>query len=413
MEFKLNIKQEMKLILTQEMQTSINILQLSSTALKDLIKKESKENPAIEVVYSGNHYNSKNDDNEVSPLDFIAEEKTLTDILEEQIGYLSITPKMKYICEFIVNNLDSRGYLALPKEEITTILKINKLILKEAFSYIHTLDPSGVGAENLQECLKIQLRRKEIKIPFIYEIIDFHLEDLARKNFDFIAEKLHLTVDEVKSALKEIQKLSPIPARGYNTTPSSNFVIPDVTIYTDEDKLVFKINEELMPKVYINSCYKPDNDKEKAYIERAMCIKKSIEKRYETLTRIMNIIIEKQKEYFLKGKFFLKTLTIKEVAHILELHDSTISRAIKDKYIDSPQGIVSMRALFILDDSVIRIKQIIEDSIENEDKEKPFSDNSLEKILKKNGFKIARRTIAKYREEIGYPSSRDRKKQLL
>ena len=409
MEFKLDVKQEIKLILTQEMQTSINILQLSSPELKKLIEKEKNENPAVEVVYSGNH-NYKSGEEEASPLDFVSEEETLTDILEEQIGYLTLSPEMKYICTFIVNNLDHRGYLALPKDEIAQILDLSKLTLKEAFSHIYTLDPCGVGAENLQECLKIQLRRKNITDSNIYNIIDYHLEDLAQGDFDFIAESLKISTDDVKSSLKEIQKLSPIPARGYKTTSDSNYVVPDVTVTAENDKLVFKLNEDLMPKVYINPSFKAGTEQEKKYLERAEYIRSSIEKRYETLTRIMEVLVSRQRDFFFKGKFYLHTLTLKDVAHELELHESTISRGIKDKFIDSPQGIISMRSLFILDESVIRIKKIIEDSIENENRKRPYSDAALEKILVKSGFTVARRTVAKYREEIGYPSSRERKK---
>lgn len=380
--------------------------------MKDLtkyIENETKSNPAVEVVYKSGTLKNR-DEEESNPLDILSAEETLTDVLEEQLRYLSLDDITKKVCTFIINNLDHRGYLGLPKEEILKFFDISSIQLKNAFNIIYTLDPKGVGAENLKDCLKIQLRNKNSEDSTIYKIIDYYLEDLALQKFDSIGEDLGITGEKVKSYLYDIQKLNPIPARGYYTGSNLNFVVPDATIYTENRKLQFSINEDLIPKVYVNTSYNADTPQGKKYLERISYISKSIERRRDTLNRLLEILILKQQDFFFKGKKFLKTLTMKEVAHDLELHESTISRAVNDKYLDTPQGIISMKSLFRLDANVDRIKDKIEEIIENENRKYPFSDTQITRLLEKEGFTIARRTVAKYREEIGYDSSRKRKK---
>lgn len=411
MDFKINLKNDVKLVLTQKMQLSINILQLSTFELQKFLEKEAAVNPAIEIVYNTPSKIKKNDsDNTLTIEDNLVDEPTLTDFLEEQISYLKIKQSIRNICIFIINNLDHRGYLAISKKEIMNILGVNHKEMDEAFSYIYSLDPCGIGAENLSHCLKIQLQKKGVKDKNIFLIIDNYLNELAEKKFDVISEKLHISQNQVITCLKEIQTLSPLPSRGYKTTSNIDYIIPDINIEIVDGKLVFSINKDLLPKVYINSNYSPSTDAEKYYLDKAVNIAKSIEKRFETLTRITSSLINIQKNFFFKGKNYLNSLTLKEVANELELHESTISRAIKDKFINSPQGIISMRSLFVLDASVNEIKNKIETIILDEDKKKPLSDMAICNHLKEIGFNIARRTVAKYREELGLMSSRERKK---
>lgn len=411
MDFKINLKNDIKLVLTQEMQLSINILQLSGFELQKFLEKEATVNPAIEIVYNTPPKIKKNDsDNTLTIEDNLVDEPTLTDFLEEQISYLKIKQSIRNICIFIINNLDHRGYLAISKKEIMNILGVNNKEIDEAFTHIYSLDPCGIGAEDLSHCLKIQLQKKGIKDKNIFLIIDNYLNELAEKKFDVISEKLHISQDQVINYLTEIQTLSPLPSRGYKTTSNIDYIIPDINIEIVDGKLVFSINKDLLPKVYINSNYSPSTDAEKYYLDKAVNIAKSIEKRFETLTRITSSLINIQKNFFFKGKNYLNSLTLKEVANELELHESTISRAIKDKFINSPQGIISMRSLFVLDASVNEIKNKIETIILNEDKKKPLSDMAICNHLKEIGFNIARRTVAKYREELGLMSSRERKK---
>lgn len=412
LDFTLKLKQEMKLSLTQEMKISMNILQMSSSNLKDFIEKEALKNPMLEVTYStpSSKYNS--DEETTSPFDFIIEEKTLIDFLEEQLGYLKISPKIKSICEYVINNLDDRGYLSISKLEIKKALKISTAQLKEAMDIIYTLEPAGIGAENLKESLKIQLITKDIIDEKLFTLIDDYLEELGDRKYSLISEKLHVSVEQIEDYLDIIKSLEPIPARGYFVGNRTNYVVPEAKIEIVDDELTVTLNEEAIPKIKINSSYKSTNslsDKNNMYT--AINLIKSIEKRYITLERVLNQLIVKQKNFFFRGKDFLQTLTLKDIAKELNLHESTISRAIRDKFIETPQGIIAIKSLFILNSECLEIKKTIEELIKSENKSSPLSDEKISLYFKNKGCSIARRTIAKYREELGIPSTRERKRK--
>lgn len=412
MDFTLKLKQEMKLSLTQEMKISMNILQMSSSNLKDFIEKEALKNPMLEVTYStpSSKYNS--DEETTSPFDFIIEEKTLIDFLEEQLGYLKISPKIKSICEYVINNLDDRGYLSISKLEIKKALKISTAQLKEAMDIIYTLEPAGIGAENLKESLKIQLITKDIIDEKLFTLIDDYLEELGDRKYSLISEKLHVSVEQIEDYLDIIKSLEPIPARGYFVGNKTNYVVPEAKIEIVDDELTVTLNEEAIPKIKINSSYKSTNSlSDKSNMYTAINLIKSIEKRYITLERVLNQLIVKQKNFFFRGKDFLQTLTLKDIAKELNLHESTISRAIRDKFIETPQGIIAIKSLFILNSECLEIKKTIEELIKSENKSSPLSDEKISLYFKNKGCSIARRTIAKYREELGIPSTRERKRK--
>ncbi len=413
MDFSLNLKQETKLILTQEMKTSMNILQMSSSKLREYIEKEAVVNPAIEINYSSKSSFKSNSDDYISPLEFMSKEETLFDILEEQIRYLKISAKLREICIFIINNLDSKGYLAMGKLDIKKLLKLSTKSLNEAFNIIYSLEPIGVGAENLKDCLKIQLRYKQIDDKVLFLLIDNHLEDIANQNFELISNKLNISKGEILDYLKLIKTLSPIPSRGYIVNDSTNYIIPEAKIEINDGALIFKINEEAIPKINLNSSYVNSNEANKNSIYTAINIIKCLEKRYQTLSKILEILLVKQRDFFFYGSNFLKSLILKDVAKDLGLHESTISRAIKDKYLETPQGIISFKSLFISDSTSITIKILLEKFISNEDKRAPYSDEKLTSLLREKNFKIARRTVAKYREELGFPSTKERKKTKI
>lgn len=411
MDFSLKLKQETKLILTQEMKTSMDILQMSSSKLKEFLEREAVTNPAIEINYSNSPaFKSSSSEDNVSPLDFISKEETLFDFLEEQISYLKLTPRVREVCLFIINNLDSRGYLVISKLELKKLLSISTSLLNEAFEIIYTLEPIGVGAENLKDCLKIQLKAQGIQDITLFKLIDSYLEEIANRNFSLISEELKISEAKILDYLKLIQTLTPIPARGYLVDSSSSYIVPEAKIEIRDGKLTFTLNEDALPKISINSNYSTSDSANKNSIYTAMNIMKCLEKRVQTLTRILEVLIVKQKEFFFKGNDYLKTLILKDLAKELNLHESTISRAIKNKYLETPQGIISMKSLFILNSSTIEVKNIISELITDENKKSPLSDEKISLLLKNKGFVVARRTVAKYREELGFPSTRERKK---
>ncbi len=412
MDFTLKLKQEMKLSLTQEMKISMNILQMSSSNLKDFIEKEALKNPMLEVTYSAPSSKYSSDEETPSPFDFIIEEKTLIDFLEEQLGYLKISPKIKSICEYVINNLDDRGYLSISKLEIKKALKISTIQMKEAMDIIYSLDPAGIGAENLKENLKIQLVAKNIIDEKLFSLIDDYLEELGDRNYSIISEKLDISTEQIEDYLDIIKTLEPIPARGYFVGNKTNNVVPEAKIEIVDEELVVILNEEAIPKIKINSSYESTNslsDKNNMYT--AINLIKSIEKRYITLERVLNQLIIKQKTFFFKGKDFLQTLTLKDIAKELNLHESTISRTVRDKFIETPQGMIAIKSLFILNSECLEIKKSIEELIKSENKSSPLSDEKISLYFKNKGCNIARRTIAKYREELGIVSTRERKRK--
>lgn len=405
MDFSLKLKQNMKLILTQDMKLSMNILEMSSSKLKELIEKEVNKNPMLEIVYSPRSSNPSSDENAPSPLDFVSKEESLFDFLEEQLSYIKLSKKFKDICYYIINNLDDRGYLSLSKNEIKKTFKISTNDLKEIFNIIYSLEPYGIGAENLKDCLKIQLTIKNKKDPILFSLINNYLEDLGAKKFEFIAENLNISVDRVKTYLALIQTLEPIPARGYSVGNKTKYIVPEAKVEIIDKELKVTLNEEAFPKIKLSS----SDISDKINYQNALNLIKAIEKRYATLERILNLLIVKQSEFFFFGKEHLKTLTLKDIANELNLHISTISRAIKEKFIETPQGIIEIKSLFIVSSESIVIKKFIEEFIHNENKYSPLSDEKLSYLLKNKGFSVARRTVAKYRDELGILSTRERK----
>ena len=405
MDFSLKLKQNMKLILTQDMKLSMNILEMSSSNLKELIEKEVNKNPMLEIVYSPRSNSHSTDEETTSPLDFISKEKSLFDFLEEQLSYLKLSKKFRDICYYIINNLDDRGYLSISKSDIKKIFKISTKELQEVFNIIYSLEPHGIGAENLKDCLKIQLTIKDKKDPLLFSIIDNYLEDLGDKNFEFIAENLNVSADRIKSYLSLIQTLDPIPARGYFVGNKTRYIVPEAKIEIIDKTLKVTLNEDSFPKIKLSSADISD----KTNYQNALNLIKAIEKRYITLEKILNLLIVKQFDFFFLGKEHLKTLTLKDIASELNLHISTISRAIKEKFIETPQGIIEIKSLFIGSSETIIIKKLIEEFIHDENKYFPLSDEKISYLLKNKGFSIARRTVAKYRDELGILSTRERK----
>ena len=406
MDNKLDIVEKQKLTqslkLSQMMKLSINILKMSVMDLNNFIEKEFSKDLGISVEL--NYSNQENYDNEKEvEINYLTDEKNFFQILEEQLSYFKIETKIKEICIFIINNLNKKGYLELSKIEIKDILKVSDKELEEAFDIIHNLEPYGVGAYSLEECLKIQLKAKMIIDKKLFLFIDNYLYFLADKKYNLIKEKLNINNDILFSYIDIIKSLNPIPSRGYSVGKVKK-IIPDVLVGIKEDEVFYEINKASIPQINIK-------DKVNVkYYKKINEIVSCIEKRFETLDKIMKIIIRKQKKFFTSQGKKINTLKISDIANELNLSSSTVSRAVKEKYIKTDFGIISLRKLFNLDSAVFLHQQKILEYIENENKEKPFSDQDIVNLLEKDGIKIARRTVTKYREKLGYKSSHKRKK---
>ncbi|QYR58163.1 RNA polymerase factor sigma-54 [Fusobacterium polymorphum] len=406
MDNKLDIIEKQKLIqslkLSQIMKLSINILKMSITELNNFIEKEISKDLSVSVEL--NYSNQENyDDEKEAEINYLTDEKNFFQILEEQLSYFKIETKIKKICVFIINNLNKKGYLELSKIEIKDILEVSDKELDEAFDIIHNLEPYGVGAYSLEECLKLQLKVKNLIDDKLFLFIDNYLYLLADKKYDLIKEKLNINDEQLFNYIDIIKSLNPIPSRGYSVGKIKK-IIPDIFLETKKDEVFYEINRASIPQINVKDKI---NDK---YYKKLNEIVSCIEKRFETLDKIMEIIIREQKSFFISQGKETNTLKISDVASELNLSPSTVSRAVKEKYIKTNFGIISLRKLFYLDSTVFLYQQKILEYIENEDKEQPFSDQDIVKLLEKEGIKIARRTVTKYREKLGYKSSHKRKK---
>jgi RNA polymerase sigma-54 factor len=439
--------------MTQQMQLSIKLLQMSSLELEQYVQKEVQENPVLEAKDTSNNVNSeedsidykklikylefdnyshhnyvKDDQEEVSPFAFISEKKSLKEYLKEQVRDISESDYMKSICFYMIENIDSRGYLDISDEEIIREVNISKESERHALKIIQSLEPYGVGARNIKECLKIQVEKKGIMDSNIYKIIDEYLELIAENKYSTIAKKLKIDVKQAQEYGDIIKLLEPKPSRGFYTGEETKYIVPDAYIRKIDDKYYIVMNDDLLPRLSINTMYKDiinhEDDKDavdyvKEKLNGAVFLIKSIQHRKSTIYRVIEKILELQKEYFDYGEQYLKPMTLKQIAEILNMHESTISRAVRDKYIYTNMGTIKIKDLFTTgisspfngeDVSVNLIKKTIRELVDNEDKKKPLSDQSICNILNRKNMNISRRTVAKYREELGIKSSKGRKR---
>jgi len=453
--FGLNLIQEQKLIMTQEMQMSVKLLQMSAYELGQFVNKEMQENPVLEEKDLQNHknnnndiydykqiikylekddyktknYNAKTENEEVSPFYYIAQEKSLKDYLSEQIGELTQPSEILIICKYMVENLDTKGYLSADLSDICKEIGTSNQNAEKALKIFQSLEPQGIGARNLRECLIIQLNNLKMDDENIYNIINNYLELLAENKYNDIAKELKITTCEVQKYGDIIKKLEPKPSRGFYTGESVKYVVPDAYINKIDDQYFISMNEDVLPKLNINSLYKEiiKNEKDVEAIEyvknklnSAMFLIKSIEQRKNTVYRVLEEILAVQKEYFDKGAEYLKPMTLKKIANNLEMHESTISRAIREKYVSINNGkVIKIKDFFTNgitsvaggeDISTSNIKKFIKEMIENEDTKKPLSDQIICNRLNLEGMNISRRTVAKYREELEIKSSSKRKR---
>ncbi|MBM6818981.1 RNA polymerase factor sigma-54 [Clostridium saudiense] len=451
MDLKLNISQKQKLILTQIMQQSINVLQMSAYDLREYIEKEFEENPILEADfnlieskdnidntqlskylndrYDENYNYQHNNEDEASVFNFISDKKSLKDYLYEQLGEIKSDIKIKKVVSYMIESLDSRGYLENTLEEICSDLGIDGEKVQNALEILQSLEPCGIGARDLKECLLIQLKNKGILDEIIKEIVLKYLEYIADCKYNYIAKELKITPKEVQAYGDIIKSLGPKPSRGYYTGEEVKFIIPDAYIVKIGDKYNVIMNKDIIPNITINNLYKQEilngkNKKEVEYVKEkvndAMGLINDIEQRNNTILKLLECIVKKQKAYFENGQEYLKPMTLRDLADEMALHESTVSRAIKDKYILTSRGTVKIKDLFcngIVSSgingegvSTNTIKNKIKQLIQLENKNKPLSDQAICDLLKKEHIDISRRTVAKYREELGIKSSSKRKR---
>ncbi|NRY61613.1 RNA polymerase factor sigma-54 [Clostridium beijerinckii] len=460
LDYNMKMTQEQRLVLTQNMQQSIKLLQMSLHDLREYIDNEYSENPVLEVneeissyddeqinrdvniedkydhkklveeLYSDN-YKDRSETNysneEVSPLNFIEKKVSLKEYLQEQLIEADVDQYMLDICNYIVESLDYRGYLEISTRELAEELNISEEIVNKALEVVQALEPYGIGARNIKECLLIQSLKLNILDDTIEKIILNHLENIAENKYEVVAKDLNINPREAQRYGDLIKKLEPKPSRGFYTGEEVNYIIPDAEIKNVDGEFFILMNESVLPRLMINKTYRDvlrnNQDSEtntyvKEKINQALFLIKSIEQRKNTLYKVLECVVEKQNDFFKFGRQYIKPLTLKEVAEIINLHESTVSRAIKDKYVLTSYGTIKIKDLFASglssnnneDMATSKIKSEIKKIIEEENKSKPLSDQLISSMLVEKNMNISRRTVAKYREELGIKSSSARKR---
>jgi RNA polymerase sigma-54 factor len=365
------------------------------------------------------------------------------DMLESQLGMKDLDDHQYQVALYLIGNLDDDGYLRRDLGSIVDDIAFSQNItttekeLKELLKVIQEFDPAGIGARDLQECLLIQLHRKEPKtfvISMAIDVVDKQMDEFSKKHYDKIAKKFDLDEEILKEVVQEILKLNPRPGNSMaDGQKSFQQVVPDFTIAIDEGELQLSLNSRNAPDLKVSKAYSQmleeySKEKSKSNKEASMFVKQkldgakwfidAIQQRSQTLLYTMNAIMEYQRNYFLTGdETLLKPMILKDIAEKVGLDISTISRVANSKYVQTPFGTFLLKTFFsesLSTDSgeevsTREVKKILEDCIAAENKKKPLTDDKLTKILKEKGYNIARRTIAKYREQLEIPVARLRK----
>jgi len=479
------LKQYLQLKLSQKLSPQqiqlMKLIELPLQELEERLSREIEENPALEsgkeneddFYENESDYgdDSNSDENDINVEDYLSdddipdyrlktnnyseddEEKSMPFIsglsfnqfLKNQLSTFSLSEEDQKIAEFLVGSVDQSGYIRTELIDIVddlaftmgvyTDLDSTERILKK----IHLLDPPGVGARDLKECLVIQLKRKNNSksVESAINILDNHFELFTKKHYQKIIQKINITEDELRESIKEIEKLNPKPGSAFSEpTKINSTIIPDFKIEIIDNQLVLNLNSRNAPELFVSNEYKnmlsgyQENKKVsksqkqavsfiKQKLDAAKWFIEAINQRNQTLLITMKTIMDFQKKYFLTGdESNLKPMILKDIAEKIDMDISTISRVANSKYVDTPYGIKLIKSFFsegITNDkgievSTIEIKKELQSIIDNENKSKPFTDDELTKKINEKGYPIARRTVAKYREMIGAPVARLRKK---
>jgi len=481
MEQKLSLQQKLLQKLSPQQIQVIKLLEIPTVQLEQRIKKELEENPVLELESENPEYEEESeapelksepdaDDEEFSFDDYLNDEDeipsykletnnyskddkyndipfsvgaTFHENLYDQLRLISLTERQNMLAEYIIGNIDDDGYLRRELEAISDDIsfyiniEVSENELAEILKIVQELDPSGVGARNLQECLIIQLNRKKGKeFDLAKTIVKDFFTEFTKKHYDKIQKKLELSDEGLKQGIDQVLKLNPKPGSSYSNplSKANQHIVPDFILENIDGELSLSLNQRNVPDLKINDSYldmlhslnhkgKNKNQKEaflfiKQKLDSAKWFIDALMQRQYTLMVTMSEIVNFQKEYFIDGdETSLKPMILKDIAEKTGLDISTISRVSNSKYIQTHFGIYPLKFFFSegmhKDDgeevSTREIKKILQDCIDNEDKLKPVTDDKLAQILKEKSYNIARRTVAKYREQLGIPVARLRK----
>lgn len=373
--------------------------------------------------------------------------RDLSDHLRDQLILMRLSERQMLLGEEIIGNIDDQGYLACSLEEVVEGLnkwvrthgeawaqdgeEISEFSIAEAeemLEIIQGFDPPGIGARNLRECLLLQLKDQEKEDTLAYRIVHDYFDQLINHRWSEISKELSITPRDVQAAADEVAKLDPKPGVKYSN-PADNYITPDLIVERIDGEYLVFLNDTSLPRLKLSRAYREiARDKNKFQGENKEFISnklnsanwmiQAIEQRRQTMLKVMNFIVDRQREFFEKGVQYLKPLTLREVAEVINMHESTVSRVTNEKYVQTPRGVLPLKFFFSSglsttsgeDVSARGIKARIQKLVADEDPRKPLTDQAIVNILKEEGIQIARRTVAKYRDQLGILSARMRKR---
>lgn len=474
MKHSLHLTQRQSLIMTPRLQQALKLLQVPTLELQQLLKQEVLQNPLLEEVdevedqedlaredspeeqanqeaadpaeddsIDWNEYMSDGSlDRTFVPqsetsMEFLEKvpvtRTTLAESLLEQLHFLNLPEAQMRIAEFLVCSLDDRGWLVTTMEDIVDSLQVPQEDVEKVLLVVQALEPAGVGARDLRECLLIQLDARGDRDTMPWQLIHDHFDHLVNRRFPEIARLLKVSGEDVQAAADEIATLNPRPGTSVSAD-DPKYVTPDLLVERVDEEYVVMLNDRNVPRLRISSAYESvikekkradassEEKQTREFIQGKLNAAKwlisTIEQRRRTMIKVMNCIVREQREFFDKGIAFLRPLTLAAVARQIDMHESTVSRVCSAKYVQTPRGVFELKFFFSSgletddgeDVSARTAKNIIKTLIDEEDKKEPLSDQRIAELLHEKGLHIARRTVAKYREQLNILPARFRRR---
>lgn len=439
-----SIQQTQKLALTPQMEQSLSVLQMGTEELNQCIEEEVLSNPMLDYAKEpekkevrrsqgegiGYYSRKKTEDTDYqSYLNAIADEKSedteLAEYLRMQLYTKKISPRRRKIGKYLIECLEESGYLKMDMDELAKGIGLSKEELEREIRFMQTLEPCGVFARDLKECLLLQVEGEEQMQRQARLLIEKYLDEIAQNKIPQISKQTGLTTAEITKTIQYIkEELEPVPGRGYGCANRNEYIYPDITVKEDEKGYRIILNKEKVHTLELNREYLPmlgqvhsseENKYLKEQYQKAKILLRNIGKREETLAAVAEAIVDWQREFFEKGKASLKPMNLLDIAQELDVHESTVSRAVRDKYLECRWGIFELKYFFsnkTSDGNNCNVLTCIQEIIRSENKQKPLSDAKIAEQLEKKGIRISRRTVTKYREQMQIPNTQMRKEYV-
>ncbi|MCP4546133.1 MAG: RNA polymerase factor sigma-54 [bacterium] len=457
MEMKMRMVQGMhqKLVMTPRLQQALKLLQLPTLELEQVLKTEVQANPLLEIdddeddddrltsestvepqagsldnwddVFNDG-FEMQYQEKEELPEDFVERvpisRQSAGDNLLRQIRMSTNDEELMQMADYIIGSLDDRGFLTIGLDEIQNVFRVNERRAQEALLLVQALEPPGIAARDLCECLLLQLKARNMEDSLVATILRDHFKELMQRKYQDIARKLKLTVEDIQEAAHFIGELDPKPGLELSSE-DPHYIIPDLVVEEVDGEYIIALNDRHLPRLriadnyksYIPSASKQTKDYIQGRLNQAQWLIRTVEQRRSTMVKVMAAIIEEQRDFFDRGPQALRPLTLQQVASKIGMHESTVSRVTNNKSVQTPRGIFQLKYFFSSslstedgeEVSAKAAKSRIQEIVSKEDRKKPLSDQKIADILREEGLMIARRTVAKYREQLNILPARLRK----